>query len=123
MMPAISGCSVRIWLNCCADDAKLCEQCRGVLDHQVPVDSTSLRWLAPDVNVLSQREVGKERGFLVDDRYALLTGGSRTALTECSPGQQDRSGVQVVLTGQCLHQGRLAGAVLPQQSDDFTCRD
>ena len=98
-------------------DAEVGEEDRGVLDHLRPVHDPAAARLSPDVDVLGEREVGEERGLLVDDRDALLAGRARIALVEGAAVELDGPGIQGVQTREGLHQGGLPGPVLAEQPD------
>ena len=73
--------------------------------------------LAPDEDVLRDREVGHEVEFLVDDRDAELLRVTRALDRELLAVQPERAGVGRVDARQQLHEGRLAGAVLADERE------
>jgi len=59
-------------------DAKPLEQCGGLTAHQLPVDPPpGPQRLPAHEDVLRDREIGEQGGFLVDDGDARVPGGRR----------------------------------------------
>ena len=80
--------------------------------------------LAPEQHVLGDRQVGRERKLLIDDRDAVLPGRERTGDGDGLPVDQDLAArIRLVGAGQDLHQRRFAGAVLAHERMDFAGMD
>ena len=99
------------------------EQRGGLGVQPVPVDGHAVARLLAQEDVLPHRHVGDEGEFLVDDGDALVDGLADGCVAQLKfvAVQLDRPGVGAVGVdpAQDLHQGGLAGAVLPAQSVDF----
>ena len=91
----------------------------GLAAHHAPLDPPEAARLAADVDVLGDREVRAEVHFLVDGADAPALRLVRAREEHAPPVELDRAAVDLVRPGQHLEQGRLAGAVLPEQRVHF----
>lgn len=73
----------------------------------------------PEEDVLRHRKVGKERLLLEHHPDPLFIGLDRLGQVQFLPVAQDRPGVSFFNPHQYAHQGALAGAVFPDQPQDF----
>ena len=74
--------------------------------------------LAAHEDVLGDRQVGEERGLLVDHRDAGGLGGGGRGEVDVRAAEPEDAGVALVDAGHDLDQRRLAGAVLADQGVD-----
>ncbi len=92
------------------------EHLRAAADHGGAVDRQSATRLAAEMDVLGNREVGRERELLIDDRDAMRLGRERAVdLRRLAVEPDLRARIRRIGAGEDLHQRRLAGAVLPHQ--------
>lgn len=93
----------------------LAEEFGGAPLHGAPVDQAEAARLAPQEDVLGDRAVLQQGELLVDDADSgrLRLGGVGEGAGGAVEGEPPA--VRNVLPGEDLHQGRLAGAVLPHQ--------
>ena len=91
------------------------ERLGGLAAHHTPLDPPPAARLAADVDVLRHREVRTEVHFLVDGADAPALRLERAAEENALALELDRAAVELVRARQDLEQGRLAGAVLPEQ--------
>ena len=80
-------------------------------------------WRYRDPDVLLDGHVGEDRRVLVHDGDAKVGGDGRVQGCDRLAGERDGSGVGLRGTGRDAHQGRLARAVLAEQSVDLTGDD
>ncbi len=97
-------------------DVEAREELGGPLAHRRPVDAPPA-WLAAHEDVLGDREVREERGLLVDDGDPGVAGVARPGGLVGLPVDRHLALVESVDARERLDQGRLAGAVLPQEAD------
>ena len=89
---------------------------RGIVVHRPAIDRPApSQRLAAHEDVLGDREVGKQRGFLVDDRDTRGPGGGGTRQDHRLSTDSQLAAVGLVDAGQDLDQGRLTGPVLAEQ--------
>jgi hypothetical protein len=92
------------------------EQFAAARGERLAVDAAAAgERLAAHEDVLRDREVGEERGLLVDHRDAGRAGGGRAVERHRLAVEQHAAGVGAVHTGEDLDQRRLARAVLADQ--------
>jgi len=102
------------------------EQLLGLAVDRIPVDeSAALGHLPAEEEVLRDGQIRNEREFLMNDRDSLVLGILDGPELDFLTIEDDRALVVAVGvdTGQDLHQGRLACAVLPANCVDLTCTD
>ena len=100
-------------------DAEFCENRLGLAEHLRPADHGA-SILVADENVLRDIEIGKQQRFLIDRRNAHPLGLGRAGDRDAVSVQPDLAAVGLMNAGDDLNQRRLAGAVLAEQSMDFT---
>jgi hypothetical protein len=105
-------------------DAELVEQLLGAPAHLDAADQAepALR-LASDEDVLGHREVGEQRGLLVDDRDARGLAVGHVAEADGLSRDDELAGVGLVHPCEDLHERGLARAVLSHQRVDLTGRE
>ena len=84
-----------------------------------PADEERWSRFAPDEDVLHHGEIGHQVQFLVDDGDAQLLGMVGVVDLNRLSAKQDFAAVRHVDAGENFHQRRFAGAVLPDQAQDF----
>ena len=108
------------------DGGRIREQLLGLAVDRIPVDeSAALGHLPAEEEVLRDGQIRNEREFLMNDRDSLVLGILDGPELDFLTIEDDRALVVAVGvdTGQDLHQGRLACAVLPANCVDLTCTD
>ena len=105
-------------------DAEPGEEGLGLGVHRRSVDAaTATVRLAAHEDVLGHRQVGEQRGLLVDHRDARGLGGGGGGEVDVLAAEAEDAGVALVDAGHDLDQGRLAGAVLAHQGVDRAAVD
>ena len=84
--------------------------------HGLPVDGAEARARRmAEKDVLGDRQIVEQHGFLMDRGDAVLEGLVRAGERDRLAADADLAGVRLVDAGEDLHQRRLAGAVLADQ--------
>ncbi len=104
-------------------DAEVGQERGGALGHGAAVDQAASPRLAPEVDVLGDAELGQEVELLEDGGDPGVLGLEGVGEGDGAAAQLDGAGVGGVDAGEDLHQGGLAGAVLPHHGVDLSRLD
>ena len=101
-------------------EADRIEERRCGATHLAMVDAPeTVRRHVAEEDVLGDREVAEEAGVLMHDRDAAAERVERRSQHRCLPIENHRAGIGLVETGEELHAGAFARAVLPKESEDL----
>src|SRR5262249_26968034 len=95
----------------------------GVLRHLTWSESKSGRPKASKEKVLRNREAGYELEMLMDHSDAVPDRFGGAAMMDGFPIDEDLTGIRFVKPEECIHERRLASAILADKSVDLSCEE